>query len=106
VAEARGGEPRLSLPASRWGCGSRGLAGVLLAALPIVHVRSPAGDMTTCPYQLSSATKEGQDADYGEQVTHAVVPPAFSERQWLGVPAQRRARLVPGTTRWTEIVSP
>jgi len=81
VARPRGGEPRLSLPASRWGCRSRCFAGVLLAALPVVHLRAPANDMTRCPYQLSSATKEGQDADYGEQVAHAVVPPAFSEHQ-------------------------
>jgi hypothetical protein len=47
----------------------------------VVQLTPPADDMATCAYQLSGATKEGQDADYGEDVAHAVVSPALGEHQ-------------------------
>ena len=67
--------------ASRRGRRSCCFVGLLLGEGAVVHLNPPADDAATCAYQFSGATKEGQDADYGEHVAHAVVSPGFSEHQ-------------------------
>ena len=78
---AREAAPRLWLPVSRRGRRSCCFVGLLLGEGAVVHLNPPADDAATCAYQFSGATKEGQDADYGEHVAHAVVSPGFSEHQ-------------------------